>query len=141
MEQLNIGGDLEPRQARPPRKRNLPFDALQSACSIDTRNAGQLGRLTRALKEIRGYFTEEVAGVDCTPEEFDIALAKAITVRARLYRQRFPRVELTPNALSMWWHQVAIPTGGGRVITDLDRVAARQLPNPLKGGPSGATEG
>lgn len=124
--------------------RNLPFDALAASCNIDVRNKAQLGRLTKALKDIREYFAEEVEGAAAgvTDEQYETALARAIAARARLYSQRFPKAELTPTALSAWWHQLTRPTGGGRVATDLDRVAARELPNPFrKGGQGGAAGG
>lgn len=89
--------------------RNLSFDALADACAIDVRNKAQVGQLTKALKDIRGYFDEEVGALpDVSAEEWEQALAMAIHARASVYRQRFGRqVELTPTALSKWWHQLA----------------------------------
>jgi len=96
--------------------RNLPFDALVEACSIDTRNKAQVGQLTKALKDIRWYFDEEIRGMtaqfptvtDVGAEEFEQALAKAIHARAQAYRRRFRNAELTPTALAKWWHQLVI---------------------------------
>lgn len=130
-----VSESLEPRKRKQVRVngRNLPFDALAASCGIDTRNRAQVGRLTKALKDIRAYFAEEVgeAAAGVTDEDYEAALAKAILTRARLYSQRFPRVELTPTALAAWWHQLARPSGQGRVLTELDRAHAAQLPNPL----------
>lgn len=87
--------------------RNLPFDALAEACSIDTRNKAQVSQLTKALKDIRSYFAEEVGTQPhVTPEEWEQALALAVRTRASAYRARFRNAELTPTALAKWWHQL-----------------------------------
>jgi hypothetical protein len=103
--------------------RGMPFDALAGACMIDTRNRTQVGRLTKALKDIRGYFAEEVGDAATTAEEFEGALARAIVARARLYQQRFPRAALTPTALSAWWHQL--------VVAEVQDAQARQQTRDL----------
>lgn len=91
--------------------RNLAWDALVRACSLDARNRAQRGRLAAALRDIRRY-----AWDDLTPSardvldaaEFERFVAAEVERRARLYRERMPRATLTPTALSAWWHQVEV---------------------------------
>jgi hypothetical protein len=113
---------------------NLAFDALAEVCNIDVRNNAMRGQLARALKEIRAYFWEEVRDVarDLPPEEYEAALARAVRARANEYQGRFSKVEMTPTALSKWWHQMARPSSGRRVLTDADRARIRERPNILK---------
>lgn len=111
--------------------RNLPFDALAVSCNIDVRNRAQSKRLASALKDIRAYYYEDVGHPDgVTDEEWEMHLARAIHARAAVYRERFSGVELTPTALSAWWHQLAQPSTRSR------NVSAREIANmPPQPGP------
>jgi hypothetical protein len=115
--------------------RYLAFDALATACGLDIRNKSQVGLLTKALKDIRVYFDEEVGPQDVSPEVWERALAKSITARAQAYRRRFKdRVELTPTALAKWWHQLVLG-----VVADAEVAQeSRDMINRVFGGKHGS---
>lgn len=116
--------------------RNLPFDALVAVCNIDVRNPDQVGVLTKAIKDIRAYFWEEVREValDATPEEYEAALARAVVARANEYQARFDGIDVTPRGLSKWWHQMARPGTARHRMTEMDwaRLRADTGPGPME---------
>lgn len=75
-------------------ERNYSFEALAEVTSTDW-NEGR-GELNRALKSIR-----EQAEI-----EDDYLLADEIHTRAKMYRQVWPELTLTPNALAKHWLRV-----------------------------------
>lgn len=119
--------------ARGSRRPNLPFDALVEACP-GTDPAVDGGMIAKALKTIRQRLVSEAAASDPRGDaarrilaEDDpvgstgVRLAEEVAVRARLYRERWPDVELTPTALAKHWTRVATPAPGR------GRAAAREI--------------
>jgi len=134
-----LGKELQPLGSVPPARRiqgrHISFDALAAACgNIDTRNRSLTAQLSRALKDIRGYFWEETDGLPTgvTMDEWELSLARAIHARAKLYRNRFPGAEITPTALAKWWHQLLRPaTARPRGMT-ASEFAQAEIPRPLQ---------
>lgn len=77
---------------KPPRKRDLLFEALAEVCGLDytklTRT--ERGRLNKALKDLRE--------VDATPD--------LVRARAKEYAKKWPDIDLTPTALASNWNQL-----------------------------------
>jgi hypothetical protein len=88
----------------PAKIRDELFDALAASCGIAvpdlTRSAR--GALNRALKDLRE--------VDATPAE--------VSARAGRYRERWPKVSLTPSALAKHWAEL---TDGSGPLDVIDR--------------------
>ena len=99
--------------------RNHPWDALVEVTQADERTEG--GLIGRALKTIRRVVVE-----DHSPQVFEEAatgealIATQIRARARLYRQRWPGVELTPTALAKNWSRVTTAQPGGDLDSALE---------------------
>lgn len=62
----------------------------------------------------------------CTKDEAILALPDAIAERARLYRNRWPTMELTPFALAKHWHRIAQPKKQQPSVSD-DVALARKM--------------
>ncbi len=50
-------------------------------------------------------------------EQFEIALARAIRVKAGMYREKFPRITLSPKALRDWWLDLENQAAGDSGLT------------------------
>lgn len=95
--------------------RNLPWDALVEATQADERV--EKGRIASALRTIRSVAGEGLSTDD--PALAEGYIASEIRVRARLYRDRWPNVELTPTALAANWSRVMNPQPGRDVDSAL----------------------
>lgn len=99
--------------------RNHPWDALVEVTGSDP--VVDKGQIAKALKLIRGYVVAA-----SSPQAFDEAMngealiTQQIRARARLYRQRWPEMELTPTALAKQWARVTAPVPGGSPASALD---------------------
>lgn len=99
--------------------RNLPWDALVKATNSDER--AESGRIAAALKTIRRIVVEthsEQTFLEAETGEWFIA--REIGARARLYRSRWPNVELTPTALAANWSRVATAQPGSDPMTTME---------------------
>lgn len=92
-----------PRESKPRPKDDI-FEAVANACAIplDRLTATERGRINKAAKELRDIGT--------TPDE--------IARKAQAYRQQYPDMPLTPQALTGNWAQLTPPP---RKIGTLDR--------------------
>jgi DNA-binding Lrp family transcriptional regulator len=99
--------------------RNIPWDALRTVTNADEKV--EAGQLAKALKQIRGFvvptMSEQVLEEPSLSEQH---IAQQIRARARLYRDRWPNVELTPLALAKNWSRVLTAQPGGDLDTALD---------------------
>lgn len=89
--------------------RNLGFDALAETCRVPIQNKARVSEMTKALKDIRGYFAAENPNLGAA--DFEQRLAGEIVRRAGVYRVRMSGATLTPSALAKWWHDFAPDTG------------------------------
>lgn len=80
------------RKAASPRKRDEIFEAVAevSNLSLDGLTDSERGRCNKAAKELKK--------VDATPDE--------IRRRAKIYRETWPGIDLTPNALAANWSRM-----------------------------------
>jgi Helix-turn-helix domain len=106
--------------------RNLPWDALVEVTQAD--QAVEKGKLAKALKLIRGYVVETHAEQAFADERGEQLIASQIRARARLYRSRWPTIELTPTALANNWSRVTAPSPGGDLDSALE-AAQRGIDN------------
>lgn len=90
--------------------RNLPWDALVEVTNADVK--AESGRIARALKTIRILVVDAHATQAFDDQRGEILIASQIRARARLYRERWPTMELTPTALAKNWSRVAGPMPG-----------------------------
>lgn len=95
--------EYDPRKGVKIAGRNLPWDALVEATHADERV--ESGRIAAALKSIRLVASADL-NLGSYPELDESTIASEIRVRAKLYRERWPTVELTPTALAANWSRV-----------------------------------
>ncbi len=101
-------------QSRASRPRDPIFDAIAEACGIDPRCvfaksiASRLGKVKRDIID-----QAEAAGLPTEP----VRLAAGIMTRAQRYRERWPRMTLSPEALAKHFSEL------GPVSTHLPPVA------------------
>ncbi len=81
-------------------ERDLSWEALVAETHANP--AMERGKLNAALKGIRAAAFSEGLHEDSLPEE--------IRLRAQAYRERWPQLTLTPNALAVHWFRVIAPT-------------------------------
>jgi hypothetical protein len=99
--------------------RNIPWDALVKATQADEQV--EAGQLAKALKQIRGFIAPTLPPQSLeAPEATEQHIANHIRSRARLYRDRWPNVELTPLALAKNWSRVLTAQPGADLDTALD---------------------
>jgi len=85
------------------RPRDPVFDAIAEVCGIDPRSiaaksvASRLGKCKRDIVE-----QSTAAGLPTEP----MRLARGIAVRAQRYRDRWPRMTLSPEALAKHWSEL-----------------------------------
>lgn len=110
------------------RPRNVLFDALAEETQADPTAEG--GRIAAALKVIAGLWAAGKEGPRPKPGptrgEWDGVLIDEIRRRARLYRERWPNVELTPSALAKNWERVTKPRPGQGLTPDEIREEGRR---------------
>lgn len=99
--------------------RNLPWDALVEETGADER--AEKGRIARSLKTIRRICAADY-NLDANAELGESFIASEIRVRARLYRERWPDVELTPSALAANWSRVTTRRPGASLDSTLEAV-------------------
>lgn len=87
-EQVPTGQDLAP-VAQNGKRRDLVFESLMAACGVglDQIPKSARGKYNTAAKDLRD--------LGATPE--------AIAARAHVYREKWPEVSMTPNALAVHW--------------------------------------
>lgn len=104
--------------------RNLPWDALVEETQADEK--AEAGRIAAALKKIRELAVAESRGWPTAKdaELYEKLIAFEIRRRAELYRQRWPRIDLTPTALAAQWARVTTDQPG-RSSQDAYEIAAR----------------
>lgn len=97
---------LEPKPT-PPRRRDVAWEAMVAACGCDPHL--ERGRINQALRTLRSHPDYVRVVTNDGWDAADAMLAREIPVRADLYRQRWPTMELTPTALATNWARVVTP--------------------------------
>ena len=97
--------------------RDLSWEALVRETHANP--AMERGKLNSALKGIRAAALTEGLSEDSLPEE--------IRLRAQAYRDRWPQLTLTPNALAVHWFRVIAPVAEARTAQqiELDKLWAK----------------
>ncbi len=97
--------------------RDLSWEALVAETHANP--AMERGKLNAALKGIRAAAFSEGLHEDSLPEE--------IRLRAQAYRDRWPQLTLTPNALAVHWFRVIAPVAEARSAqqVEIDKLRAR----------------
>lgn len=97
--------------------RDLAWEALVRETHANP--AMERGKLNSALKGIREAALTEGLHEDSLPEE--------IRLRAQAYRERWPQLTLTPNALAVHWFRVIAPVAEAKSAQqiEIDKLRAR----------------
>jgi len=99
--------------------RNQPWDALVQVTQADEKV--EAGQIARALKLIRSYVAPLLSPqVIAEPMAAEAIIVREIRGRARLYRQRWPNVELTPTALAKNWSRVTTAQPGSDPVSTME---------------------
>lgn len=88
-------------------ERDLSWEALVRETNANPHM--ERGKLNAALKGIRSAAFSEGLHEDSIPEE--------IRLRAQAYRERWPQLTLTPNALAVHWFRVIAPVAEAKTKT------------------------
>lgn len=120
-------GEYDPLKGAKINERNIPWDALVEVTQADEKV--DAGVLSKSLKQIRGFVVSASSPQTFfDPRSGETHIANQIRARARLYRQRWPNMELTPPALAKHWARVTTePPAPDKRVSDLDRDYARML--------------